>query len=208
MHTDPPLHRIQSSIRTINIPSDSSPPIRRSRHGNTSSRYLLLGQRSKRKMTQQPADVLIPPPNGVFSADPCTSGNDRDRGTLIYFDPPVGAGENEIHPTFSLLSAYPLLSSVDGTPTRGLHWAAQQRPCSIEEEGLELHETTGDSRPPRPPDFPTFPGVPVSRLTTTSVVSLSAPANLLPLPFPFRGARSFAYHRVAAPAVNPSAPPT
>ena len=64
------------------------------------------------------------------------------------------------------------------------------------------HETTGDSEPPPLPEFPTFPGVPVPRLTTVSFVSFSAPANLLPLPLHLRSARSFAYHRVAAPAVN------
>lgn len=69
----PPLHRIHTHIHTRNslrYALSTFPRIRRHLSAAiTVSRvldsYLLLGQRSKRKMTQ-PADVLIPPPNGVF----------------------------------------------------------------------------------------------------------------------------------------------
>lgn len=98
------------------------PRIIRSHYGNPSSRYLLLGQRSKRKMTQ-PADVLIPPPNGVFFSETCPSKTDRERGTAIYFDQ-WGRGRMRSD------ALYPVLSSVNGTPTRRLHRAAQQSPSS------------------------------------------------------------------------------
>ena len=49
MHTRPPLHRIQSSIRTIDIPSDSSHPSAAVTVTGLLDTYLLLANVSKRK---------------------------------------------------------------------------------------------------------------------------------------------------------------
>lgn len=125
----PPLHRIHTHIHTRNslrYALSTFPRIRRHLSAAiTVSRvldsYLLLGQRSKRKMTQ-PADVLIPPPNGVFFPSHVIKKNDREGRAAIYSDPPVEAGENEIRPSGLILS---LLSSADETPTRRPHWTAQ-----------------------------------------------------------------------------------